>query len=137
MVTFVIIAIKEPAMPKPTPNPLSDTATRSAQTLAHELACVRLEIERVKLAKLSADLSSEQDTATGYSAMASPSEADHQMLLGRIRKLYDQVRLGGARDHDPKTANAKPVKPAQSLALNKAPKPAKKTKSKLKPNLLP
>lgn len=73
----------------------SVTAKSTPSSLANinqELARVRLEIEKAKLAKLRREITEFDQAVDGYNAMASPTPEERIELLLRIDEIYKTLR---------------------------------------------
>ena len=72
-----------------------------------ELAHVRLEIEKAKLAKLRREITEFEQEGNGYNAMASPTPDQRAELLSRIDDIYQTLRQSADKQRAQSQAEAR------------------------------
>jgi len=65
----------------------------STAAINRELAQVRLDIEKAKLAKLRREIADFEQEGDGYNAMTSPTAEQRVELLSRINLIYQSLRV--------------------------------------------
>lgn len=79
----------------------------SATAINRELAQVRLEIEKAKLAKLRREIAGFEQEVDGYNGMTSPTAEQRVELLSRINLIYQSLRASADKQRAQNKASAR------------------------------